>query len=226
MASTSKYQQQLGSALNSFYQQPVARVSIELFLSIGLILFLSIFAIRPTLITMSDLIKEIDDKKIHSENLDKKITALATAQSEYISFEDKLVYLDQAISSKPELVYSLKVLEKLASDNNVVISGMTVSELPTEESEGLQFSNRVLNTMPISINLVGDYVSIRNYTEAIRSNRHAYTIESVSFNLNDDEAVKTLTASLTTSVPYYGPPMKGANDGLNTTGATDDLDLE
>lgn len=221
MATASKYQQQLSSALYNFYQKPVARVSVELFLTIGLVMFLAIFAIRPTLITMSNLIKEIDDKKAHHEKLEKKIVSLATAQSEYSSFEDRLPYLDQAISSKPELVYSLKVIEKLASDNNVVMSGMTVSELPTEETTDTPFSTRVLNTLPISLNMVGDYISIRNFTEAIRNNRHAYMIENISFNLNKDETVQILNTSLTLSAPYYGPPMKNA-DVQQVNVATDD----
>lgn len=218
MPATSKYQQQLSSTLHNFYQKPVARVSVELFLTIGLVMFLAIFAIRPTLITMSNLIKEIDDKKAHREKLEKKIVSLATAQSEYSNLENKLTYLDQAIPSRPELVYSLKVIEKLASDNNVVISGMTVSELPTEETVSTPFSARVLNTLPISLNMIGDYISIRNFTEAIRNNRHAYMIESISFNLNKDETTRVLNTSLTLSAPYYGPPMKSMNvQQTNTT---------
>lgn len=209
MATISKYQQQLGSALQSFYQKPVAKVSVELFLTIGLVMFLAIFAIRPTLVTMSDLIKEIDDKKLHDQKLEQKITALATAQSEYTSFEPRLPLLDQAISSKPKLVYGLKVLEKLATDNKVVIFGLTVSELPPEEPENSPFSERVLNTMPISINIIGDYISIRNFTEAIRNNRHAYIIESIAFTLNDEsDDSKILRASITISVPYYAPQVK------------------
>jgi Tfp pilus assembly protein PilO len=206
MSSITKYQQQLSSALQNFYQKPVARVSVELLLSIGLVMFLAVFAIRPTLLTMSNLIKEIDDKTVLNNQLATKVAALNTAQAEFLSFEDKLPILDQAISSNPDLVYSLKVLEKLAADNRVIISGMTISELPQEEVSDQPFNTRVLNTMPISINLVGDYISLRNFTEAIRSNRHSYMIESISFDLDQDGETKSLRALLTVSLPYYGAP--------------------
>jgi hypothetical protein len=55
--------QKLIRNLNAFYQKPVAKVSLELFLSVGTIIFFAMFAIRPTLLTMSDLVKEIEDKR-------------------------------------------------------------------------------------------------------------------------------------------------------------------
>lgn len=215
MATISKYQKQLNTTLNNFYQKPVAKTSIELFLTVALVLFLAIFAIKPTLITMSDLVKEIDDKKAYLEKLNTKIASLATAQTEYANFEDKLQLLEQAIPSSPELVHGLKIVEKLASENNVVISGMTVSELPTEEGENARVSARVLNTLPININVVGDYISIRNFTEAIKRNRRTYIIESVSFNLNKDDSERILNSSLTMSMPYYGLPAGGSQQNVN-----------
>lgn len=206
MASTKQYQKQLSTALQSFYQKPVAKVSIELFLSIGLVLFLALFAIRPTLITMSDLIKEIEDKQELSEQLQKKVAALSTAQTIYLSLEDRLPVLDESIPSRPDLVYNLKVLEKLATDNTVIISSITVTELPVDEdpTQTPLFSDLTLNKIPVSIALSGDYRSIRSYVEAIRANRRSFTIETVVFSLDRDRDAEKLRANITISIPYYG----------------------
>jgi hypothetical protein len=67
---------QLMSALNDFYHKPVAMVSLELFLSIGAVVFFAIFAVRPTLLTMADLIKEIEDKRALDQQLQQKIASL------------------------------------------------------------------------------------------------------------------------------------------------------
>ena len=71
MATTNR-KKQLASLLEQFYHNPVAKVSLELFLTIGLVVFLALFAIKPTLLTMSDLVKEIEDKRELETQLSKK----------------------------------------------------------------------------------------------------------------------------------------------------------
>lgn len=218
MKTVAKHQKQLTAALHHFYQQPIAKVSIELILSIGLVLFLAVFAIRPTLVTMSNLIKEIEDKSQLNEQLQKKVAALSTAQTEYLSFEHKLPILDQAVPSRPDLVYNLKLLEKLAADNRVIISGMTIAELPPDESlTEVPFSSRSLNNIPVSLNLVGDYPSIRSFIESLRDNRRAMTVESISFSLNRNRSITNLRTSITISIPYYGSTASKATPGKQST---------
>ncbi len=105
----------------NFYQRPVAKVSLELFFSIGAVLFFAVFAIRPTLLTMSDLIKELEDKRNLDQQLSQKIAALSTAQASFLGAQNRLVVLDEAIPTSPQFIYSLKLLEKVASDNRLVI---------------------------------------------------------------------------------------------------------
>ena len=90
IASDEKTKREITTALNHFYANPVAKASLELFLTIGLVLFLGAFAIRPTIVTMSDLIKEIETKTQLDEALTKKIAALQTAQNQYINIEEKI----------------------------------------------------------------------------------------------------------------------------------------
>ena len=72
--------QQLTNTLVEFYNQPIAKVSLELFLSIVAVIFFAIFAIRPTLLTMSDLIKELQEKEVLNEKLSQKTAALSSVQ--------------------------------------------------------------------------------------------------------------------------------------------------
>ncbi len=90
-------QKQLKTTLLKFYKQPVGKVSTELFLSIFTIIFFAVFAIKPTLTTMSDLVKEIEDKQKLNKQMQQKVTALATAQTEYEKFQDQFYLLDQSL---------------------------------------------------------------------------------------------------------------------------------
>ena len=59
--------------LFTFYQKPIAQVSTELFFTIGATIFFAAFAIRPTILTMTDLVKEIQDKREAEEKLNQKV---------------------------------------------------------------------------------------------------------------------------------------------------------
>jgi Tfp pilus assembly protein PilO len=201
-----KQRKDLSFSLNQFYNKPVAVVSFELLLSLGLVIFLGLFAIKPTLTTMSDLIKEIDDKKALNEQLTKKIAALGTAQTLYLSLEDRLGLLDEAIPSQPELIKSLKVVEKLAGENNVVIESISVASIPNETPSEVSNGKLQRVPLPVNVSVVGDYVSIRAYVEALRNIRRSYVVDTVTFSIEENRGQRKLRASITLNLPYFGLP--------------------
>ena len=199
---------QVSQALDAFYQQPVARVSLELILTILMVIFLAVFAIRPTLVTMSDLIKEIEDKQKLSDDLSKKIAALSTTQVEYAAAEPKLVFLNEAIPSTPDLLTTLKIIEKLAEENKVIINTASINEVPPEVSEENAINDKTLvrKNLSASLSLTGDYVSIRSYVQALMNTRRSIIVDTITFSVQDTRDQKSLVATLTVNIPYYGEP--------------------
>jgi Tfp pilus assembly protein PilO len=207
--------EQIQSTLVKFYQQPIAKVSLELFLSIGAVLFFAIFAIRPTLLTMSDLIKEIEDKRELSQQLDQKIAALSSAQTEYSQVQNRLQVLDQAIPSAPQFEQALKIIERVASDNQLVISRMQVREIPQEPAEDIPFEDKERVSLPISVTVVGDYPSIRQFVEDIINTRRAMVIDSIVFSVSDQREQQKLSATITINLQYFGDPDESVNNEEN-----------
>lgn len=201
-----KNRKDLSFSLDQFYSKPIAVVSFELLLSLGLVIFLGMFAIKPTLTTMSDLIKEIEDKTELKEQLDKKIAALSTAQTVYLSLENRLPVLDQAIPSQPELIKSLKVIEKLAGENNVVIESINVSSIPNETPSETSSGNLKRAPLPINVSISGDYISIRTYVEALRNIRRIFVVDTVAFTIEENRGQRKLRATITLNLPYFGLP--------------------
>jgi hypothetical protein len=200
-----KKQRDLFITLQQFYQKPVAKVSLELFLSISAVLFFAIFAIKPTLLTMSDLIKEIEDKEKLDKQLSQKIAALSSVQPLYLQLQDQLLVLDEAIPSHPQLVYSLKIIEKIASELNIVIAGINIAEIPKENTDqdiALTSFERV--DVPLSISLSGDYLSIRQFVESMKEYRRSFIIDTVIFTTKELRGVRKLEARITVSAPYFG----------------------
>lgn len=201
-------QKEIASALNQFYQRPIALVSLELLLSIGLVVFLGIFAIQPTLQTMSELVKERKDKQELADQLKKKEAALETAQGVYTQILPNIGYLDTAIPQQPQIVRSLKIVEKLATENKVVIGSLAVPTIPDEQQ--IIPPKAVLDRvdLPVTLNVTGDYLSIRAFVEALRNSRRSYVIDTVNFSIQENRGEKKLQASITLSIPYLGVPLK------------------
>lgn len=197
--------QQISTALYSFYKKPVAKVSLELFVSVLAIIFFSVFAIRPTLNTMAKLVKEIEDKKELEQQLQRKIAALATAQDEYQRSKEKIVLLDQAIPTQPLLVTSLKVIEKIAAENNVVINGVKVSDIPEEKPPTTLNAEKLSRIdLYLSLVMIGDYPSIRNFIGALHQYRRSMIVEEVKFSTDGNITTKFLRANLSIRLPYFG----------------------
>ncbi len=206
--STAKKKRELTTILNQFYVNPVAKASTELFLTVGLVLFLGTFAIRPTILTMSELIKEIETKKELNTSLTKKIAALQTAQSQYINIQDKVSILNDVIPEQPQIILSTKLIEKIAAESQVVIKNLTVSELPKDSDPAVGFAQKSKQMVNVSLNITGDYISIRNFTETLRNSRKSFVVESVVFSIEEDRGSKKLSANFTIGTPYFGVAAK------------------
>lgn len=195
---------QLAITLNKFYEKPVAKVSLELFLSIGAILFFAIFAIRPTLVTMSDLVKEIEDKTALDQKMTQKIAALSTAQSTYLEIEEKLPFLDQALPTTPDFIRSLKIIEKIASNRGILIDSISVAEIPKETKEDVSFIKLKRMVFPVRLSLTGDYNQIKLFVEDLLNNRRSFITDTVIFSVAEERGQKKLRVTITLSVPYFG----------------------
>lgn len=195
---------QLTTLLDRFYHSPVALVSFELFLSIAVILFFAVFAIRPTLLTMSDLIKEIEDKRTLDSQLGQKSAALAAAQSNFTGLEERSKVLDEALPRGVDMVYVLKVLEKIASDQNLTIANMTVLTIPADPPAETTIAQLERTSMPVQIVVTGSYENIRGFAERLRESRRSFVIERITFSTKDARGEKALEATILIGVPYFG----------------------
>jgi len=197
-------QQQLSTVLWDFYQNPVARVSLELILSVLAVVFFAIFAIRPTLVTMSDLIKEIEDKRQLDEQMDLKIASLSTAEEQYNKYEDKFYLLDQSIPKQFDLVESLKKIEKIAGEDQLVINRISVSNIidPISDSQSaLYLGQYQRDFLLVNLDVTGSYLVIRQFVEKLIELRQLMIVDQVTFSKKTESG--ELTAVIRVNLPYY-----------------------
>ncbi|GEM_PF-2901227 len=95
------------------------RVSLAVVGTIAFSGFLAVFALRPTLITVAGLWKEINTEKEIIIGLDRKLKLLQTAKQNYDKASSKLYLLNRAIPKTIEVENMAKDLELLASANGL-----------------------------------------------------------------------------------------------------------
>ena len=199
-----KERKQLAQSLAAFYQKPVAKVSIELFLSIGAVIFFAVFAIRPTLLTMSDLIKEIEDKRQLDKQMAQKIASLSSAQSEYLKNQERFSVLEKAVPTGPDLVNLFKILEKLTAEQQIVITGLTLPDVPKDVPLGTSFDKLERKNLTFALGVTGDFVAIRSLVDEMTRSQRTIVVDKVTFTVSDVHGIKRLDAIVSINAPYYG----------------------
>ncbi len=186
--------------LSEYYRNPVASVSLELILTIVLVLSLTFFAIKPTLTTMGKLSKEITEKEEVVEKLDKKIIALNTAQNEYYAWEDKLALLDSAFPSTDNSLTDIKTIERLAYENDVVLSNLSLPSFPEfKEKSKIEVYNQ-----PLNLTIEGDYIAIKKFVSSVIDNRRVFVVNSITFSVKKQKNIsESLSATMSINSPYY-----------------------
>jgi len=182
----------------------------ELLLSLATVSLFAVFAIRPTLITIAELYKEIQGKKTTVAQLDEKIKNLATAQATYESQKDTITILDTAIPNEPKPDSFIRQLEGVIGQNtlnvlSINVEGATLMGTPRaggssvegaatlpEESSGLRFALNVSSAYPSLTSLLADLERLRRPIK----------IDSLGFNSSVTEAGRELNLVVNGRTPY------------------------
>ncbi len=183
-----------------FYQKPTIKVSAALLLTLFTIIFFAAFAIRPTLITVAELIKKIEDQQQVLEQMKKKSASLASAQQEYMAAQAYLSKLAAAVPPAEDLPSIITQLEALASKHQLAYNSISLGDvtysLDSPSTEGVQ--SRLIN-----LSLAGNYDSLSLYlTELIHLPR-AISVESFTFTLPQKSLVNQADLQLNLSLKTY-----------------------
>lgn len=83
--------------------------------------FFGIFAIGPTITTISDLNKKFNEEKTAFKELKDKNDALKSLSAQYIEIQPDLELIDNAIPQSPKVAELTRQLENLSIQNNLIV---------------------------------------------------------------------------------------------------------
>lgn len=174
--------------LTPILKKPRAAAYVMLILSLLTAAFFGLFAIKPTLVTISRLMREIKDGKEIDAKLSQKINALTTLDQQYRALENDLIVVETALPTKPEFDSILAQLEKVANENQVELS--TVIFQPLELATARQVNLRpptakigfTLTPIAFKASFVGEYQNLTATLASLYQLKRLTTLKALTIS--------------------------------------------
>lgn len=207
-----RYRSHFLNVLNLYKKKEDLRMFLEIMLSLLAISFFGIFAIRPTFLTISSLVKDIKAKKETVAKMDIKIGNLQTAQTILDQEAFRIPILELAIPKFPQPQTFAHQIEGIASTTGVQILGIRIDETPlkgvstVKNQTAKTISGFPANTgaTDFSVSVVGSFQNLSYFLDSIENLRSPVKIDILGINLSKREEGNVLTLVVTGKVPYLG----------------------
>jgi len=197
------------NVVSHYQKRQDLKMYMELFLSLATVSLLGIFAIRPTLITIAELLKEIESKKQIIATMNEKIQNLNQAQKLYDEERQNIDLLKSAIPKKAEPDIYVRQIEGVVSQNPVTVHSLSLGKtnlLGSETSVALDAGNDPLpegaNGLKFTINTSSNFPVLASFISGLESLRRPYKLDTLLINTTDAEITKELILVINARAPY------------------------
>jgi Tfp pilus assembly protein PilO len=169
------------------------RVQMYTTITLTLITFsiFAIFAISPTLGTITDLQKQISDSQFVSQQLQQKITTLSVLQDNYARLKDQLPTIYAGIPMTPDIALFLGQLQSVAALSNVNVD--RVQTLPIDLATSDPLAKGASYSFAIDVD--GTYDNTLLFLKNLTSFSRLISIDALSFG-RTGSLVSTNTLSI------------------------------
>lgn len=205
-----RYQSFFLNILDLYKRKGDLRMFLEITLSLVTISFFSMFALRPTFLTISTLIKEINTKKEIIAKMDTKIKNLQTAQNILRQESLRIPIVELSVPSSPQPQLFVHQIEGSASMAQVQVLGIRVDETTLKGS--IPANNQAAKTDPnfpagsgsigFSVSTRGSFRNLFSFLKNLENLRSPVKIDVLGINLSKLETGNVLTLVVTGKVPY------------------------
>lgn len=187
------------------------RMFLEIILSLTTVIIFTVFALKPTIVTIVELIKEINNKKETITNLDKKIGDLEQAQVVY----------SQNLSSLPAIYYSVPdmpspdvfstQIEAIADINSIKILGLSIGEVSLIGFEDRRITPSELKPFPqgaqeltVSISATGSYQDIMSFIKNLENSRRPIKMDILGISTTQNDLEQVISVIITGRTAFLG----------------------
>lgn len=145
-------------------------------LSLVAFIFFAVFAIMPTLSTIFELQKQLDDSKFVHDKLGKKISALSDLSLQYSQIASDLKFLEAAIPSEPSGPSLIAKVRTIAEENDIFLTQLQVTNIPLSAV----VKSGELQQYLLIIGAQGDYENLLTFYKEISTFDRLVTFKNIS----------------------------------------------
>ncbi len=161
--------------------------------------FFGIFAIMPTLSTIAELKKTLEDSTFLNDQLKTKISNMSSLQEEYNLLAPNLPLLFAAIPQDIQATTLLGQIQKIAQDENITLTKLEIQEIP----EIIDKNDQGLKSFKIMIGASAtQFAQLHTFYMALTNFQRILTFNSIIITKNPE--TESLLLSIDASV-YFMP---------------------
>lgn len=190
-----EYQKYLMNIMALYRQRPDLKAYLELILSLITVIVFVIFAIKPTAITVADLLTKIKSLEDTNNQLQTKINNLGVAQTLYNSNQDKIALLSFAVPNNPAISDYVRQSEGAITKDQLTNLNMSVDEVKL--SQATESGNISVSTIT-----TGKYSDLLQFVKDLENLRRPAYIAKFDLISITNQGNKTLNLITTLKVPY------------------------
>ena len=171
---------------------------LELILTLCAISVLALFALRPTILTIIDLLKQIEKKEELIAQMDTKIQNLSVAQTVYSQQAANIELLSSAIPNSADPHKLVEQIMALFAQNGLAVLSLNLNETLVKGISIQTVSNEFepllenANFVPFSVTTKGDYNTIKAAISNLENTRRPSIIGNLAIKANTSEEDSSL----------------------------------
>jgi|SRR3989339_740189 len=193
-----RYRSYYLNVLSLYKRKGDLKMFLEIILSLVTISFFGIFALRPTFLTISTLLKEINSKKDTVAKMDTKIKNLQTAQNILNQESLRIPIVELSIPILPQPQTFVHQIEGSASIAQVQILGIRIDETLLKGAALIDDQGM----MGFSVSATGSFQNLFSFLKNLENLRNPIKIDVLGISLTKQEMVNVLTLVITGKIPY------------------------
>ncbi len=169
--------------LEELFKTPQRKTYTLLGVTILVVAFFLIFAIRPTFKKIAELNNELREKRVFHEKVRSKLKTLNELIAKKQSVANELKYFEEDLPTDLNSGFIVANLAEIASKKDLQLSSVAFMESKSSEEQKSVIPN--IESAYVSIGIEGDIVQIEEYVKYLEEFPRIFDITSISYTKND-----------------------------------------
>lgn len=204
-----RYKSYFLNVVSQYEKRADIKVYLEILLSLATISILAIFAIRPTFITIAELLKEIEGKQETLATMEEKVENLKTAQNVYNNNIAEIDLLNIAIPDTPSVDALARQIEGLSGKHQINVSSINSDGAVLSSTNGPENSAQAEDlpegaaSVNFSINTDATFPALSNFLSDMESLRRPVKFKIISVRNLITEEGEIIVLGIEAKVPFF-----------------------